>query len=146
MSIELTADQQQALDGGREEPPRVVDPRTHETYVLLRADVYEKVRALIPPSTPGLRIAPGIRRSKEAFLRDLPQLLAKPRHHGWWVAYHGDECLGPARNGEQLLRECERRGVPPDESYFAIVRPHEPEPEEVEPRHSHHFADLEPEP
>lgn len=43
MSIELTDEQVKALDNG-EKPPRVVNPRTKETYVLVQAQLYEKMR------------------------------------------------------------------------------------------------------
>ncbi len=42
---ELTHEQQQALDADPE--PRLLDPRTKQTYVLVRADVYERLRGLL---------------------------------------------------------------------------------------------------
>jgi hypothetical protein len=45
--IELTEQQRQAAVSRPEEPPRLVDPLTRETYVLLRADVYERLRAVV---------------------------------------------------------------------------------------------------
>jgi hypothetical protein len=47
MSIELTPQQQQALEEGQEFPPRVVNPRTNETFVLIHAEMYERVRAVL---------------------------------------------------------------------------------------------------
>ncbi len=44
--IELTDDQLQALEE-QEQPPRVRNPRTQETFVLIRQDVYETVRQII---------------------------------------------------------------------------------------------------
>lgn len=43
MSIELTAQQQQALDALREAVPRVVDPRTNATYVLVPEEEYQAI-------------------------------------------------------------------------------------------------------
>jgi hypothetical protein len=43
--IELTDEQRQAMNG--ESPPRVHDPETNETYILVRSDVYERMRAII---------------------------------------------------------------------------------------------------
>lgn len=43
--IELTQEQRQAVKS--EEPPRLVDPDTNETYVLIKAEVYERVRRLL---------------------------------------------------------------------------------------------------
>jgi hypothetical protein len=43
--IDLSEEQRCELD--RPEPARVRDPQTNETYVLVRADVYERMRAII---------------------------------------------------------------------------------------------------
>jgi hypothetical protein len=43
--IELTQEQRQELDGP--EFARARDPETDHTYVLVRTDVYEKMRAII---------------------------------------------------------------------------------------------------
>lgn len=47
MSVPLTEPLQHALDQRPGEPLRLVDPRTQTAYVLLRADLYERVRTLI---------------------------------------------------------------------------------------------------
>jgi len=44
--IELTEQEQHALDLGPK-PVRLIDPRTNSAYVLLPADVYERVRDLL---------------------------------------------------------------------------------------------------
>jgi hypothetical protein len=43
--IELTGEQRQELDGPV--PARARDPQTNETYVLVRADVYERLRSVL---------------------------------------------------------------------------------------------------
>lgn len=43
--IELTPDQRRALQGM--EVPRVADPDTHQTYVLVREEVYERLKGLL---------------------------------------------------------------------------------------------------
>jgi hypothetical protein len=43
--IELTAEQRQELEGPA--PVRVRDPQTDETYVLVRADDYERIKDLL---------------------------------------------------------------------------------------------------
>jgi hypothetical protein len=43
--IELTEQQQQTLD--REQPPRLIDPRNNTAYVLVRADVFERLKDLV---------------------------------------------------------------------------------------------------
>ena len=47
MSIELTPQQQQALDTKEESPPRVIDPRTNTTYILVPEVDYESIRELL---------------------------------------------------------------------------------------------------
>jgi hypothetical protein len=43
--IELTVQQQQAVDTTPE--PRLIDPRTQKAYVLVGAEVYERIRGLL---------------------------------------------------------------------------------------------------
>ena len=47
MIIELTEEQSKAVDQAGAAPPNVRDPRTQRTYVLVSADVFERVRALV---------------------------------------------------------------------------------------------------
>ncbi len=47
MSIQLTPQQQQALDSQEDSPPRVVDPRTNIGYILVREADYESIRELL---------------------------------------------------------------------------------------------------
>ena len=42
--IELTEQQLQALETTEATPPRIVNPRTNETFVLLRVDDYERLK------------------------------------------------------------------------------------------------------
>ena len=42
--IELTEQQAQALENPEATPPRVVNPRTRETFVLLRVEEYERLK------------------------------------------------------------------------------------------------------
>jgi hypothetical protein len=44
--LELTQQQQQAVDASPE-PPRLLDPRTNKTYVLIGADAYERIKGLL---------------------------------------------------------------------------------------------------
>ena len=45
--IELTDQQQQALTVQAETPPRIVNPRTNERFVLVREDIYETAREIL---------------------------------------------------------------------------------------------------
>jgi hypothetical protein len=44
--IELTEQQRQELNA---DPPRVIDPHTKKTYVLVSEEVYERMQALLIP-------------------------------------------------------------------------------------------------
>ena len=47
--IDLTDEQQHEL--GKAEPAKLRDPSTNETYVLVRADVYERMRTILDGAT-----------------------------------------------------------------------------------------------
>ncbi len=47
MSIQLTPQQQKVLDSQEDKPPRVIDPRTNTSYILLREADYESIRELL---------------------------------------------------------------------------------------------------
>src|SRR5258708_5979138 len=119
MTIELTEEQRQALASRQNGLVEFIDPAPQRRVVLPSAQEYENLRAASDAAPGGPSdtdkfddgIPPGIRRSQEAFWRDLPELLkTKP----WWtrkrdwVAYHGDERVGfprPPRLCLQQLRQ-----------------------------------------
>jgi hypothetical protein len=74
----------------------------------------------------------GIVRSRDAFLRDLPVLMANPRYDRWCVAYCGDERIGIAEFEVELLRECQRRGLHSDQYYIGCIFPHGEDDEEID--------------
>jgi hypothetical protein len=131
----LTAEQRQEIEKAGDEPVRIEDPETHATYVLLRAEVYDRLR---PPPTPEdedlfrMEIPEGIRRSKEAFLRDLPELMTRKRLRGRWALYHGDKRIGIWRNPPAMIRRIVKLGLQMDEYYSDVIEPHPEEPEEIE--------------
>ncbi len=45
--IELTQEQQRVLDEHPGDTPRVIDPRTNTAYVLLRAEVFERLKTAL---------------------------------------------------------------------------------------------------
>ena len=51
MTITLTDDQRRALAEAGDTPPTVTDPETATEYVLIRADVYAKLRAVVDGMT-----------------------------------------------------------------------------------------------
>jgi hypothetical protein len=126
----LTAELRQEIEKAGDEPVRIEDPETQTTYILIRADLYEQIK-------PGTRlenlaayqVPEGIRRSEEAFLRDLPELLARKRLRGRWVLYHGDEQLGIWRSPQRMDRAIVKCGLRNDEYYTGVICPHEEEDE-----------------
>lgn len=75
----------------------------------------------------------GIARSRDAFLRDLPELLANPKYDRWCVVYHGDEQICIAESEAEVVRERIRRGIREDQCYIGCICPHsEDEVEEIE--------------
>jgi hypothetical protein len=141
----LTPEQRQLIEQAGDQPVRIEDPETQRAYMLIRADLYERVRDILEPkSALDVGVPEGIRRSQEAFWRDLPHLLSQRKLRGQWVCYHGDNRIGTG-SYESLIRECLRRGLP-DDSYHLdrIVSRELPpwEPEEVEPLGAHHLDDY----
>jgi hypothetical protein len=51
MGIVLTPEQRQAVAEAGREPPTVIDPETNAAYVLLRREVYERLRRLLDEDT-----------------------------------------------------------------------------------------------
>ncbi len=136
MKIELTAEQEQAAQHGQ--PVEVVDPKTQRAYLVIAREAYEGSRGVLErPTLPASRaeatgIPPGIRRSQEAFWRDLPELLNSKKHHGRWVCYHGDERIGIAREDAELIRQCLRQGLSDDAYYLDVIESRSLAPWEVE--------------
>jgi hypothetical protein len=144
----LTAEQRDEIQKAGDEPIRIEDPETHATYVLLRAEVYEGLKP--PPSPEGdhllnSEIPEGIRRGKEAFLRELPELMARKRLRGRWALYHLDKRIGIWRNPRRMDREILKQRLPEDEIYYGVIAPFPEEPEEVETS-LFEFEEIEPSP
>jgi hypothetical protein len=70
---------------------------------------------------------PGIVKSMQAYLRDLPALLANPKYDRWWVCYHGDERIGIAERGLELIGKCLDRGLKSDQYYIGIIQRQNPD-------------------
>jgi hypothetical protein len=129
----LTPEQRRLVEEAGDRPVRIEDPEMHQAYVLMRADVYERVRNVLEPrSVRDLQVPEGIRKSQEAFFRDLPELLKDRRLRGKYVAYHGDERIGIARDDVPLIPECLRRGLERTEYDILVIEPQSPEPEEID--------------
>ncbi|HYV35786.1 MAG TPA: hypothetical protein VE988_08795 [Gemmataceae bacterium] len=142
MTIVLTDEQHQALRAEQGKPVDVVDPGTNERYVLVAYQEYERVRSLMEPTArpaiaePMEAVPAGILRSQQAFWRDLPHLLAQKKLRGHWVCYRGNERLATAPDNVPLIRKVVQLGIPDDEYYLGVIRPHHIAPwetEEIEP-------------
>jgi len=115
--IELNPDQRQAMAQGQ--PVRIIDPLTHDAYVLVPAAEYEHLAGAPqrPAGQPHAEISPMILRSQEAFWRDLPGLLMDRRNHRKWAAYHDEGRVTIARTKGHAYQECFRRGLNRGEFY-----------------------------
>jgi hypothetical protein len=135
MIIQLPPQYQEALDSSPGEPLQFVDPRTNRAYVL----VPRESLALLGRSGEGEcdggspETPEAFRRSRSAFLRDLPQLLEKKKLYRRWVAYHGEQRLFFGASQAGLYRKCQRAGLAAGECYVGLIRPHPPEPEQTDP-------------
>jgi hypothetical protein len=128
--IELDPEQRQAVARG--EPVQIIDPLTHEAYVVVRAEVYARLAASLPRPAegPDPEISPLMLRSQQAFWRDLPELLKDKRHQGKWVAYHGEERVAFGRSDIEAYQECFRRGLESGEFYVGRL---EADPDGIPP-------------
>jgi hypothetical protein len=125
----ITRELRQAIDQAGDQPVRLEDPERHCAYVLLKEQAYVRLVSGNRAEQVALFDIPaGVRRSQQAFLRDLPELLKDEALRGQWIAYHGDERIGIAPSNEPLLRECARRGLGEDQYDLFIID----ETEEVE--------------
>src|SRR5207248_3126243 len=126
MHIELT--EQERLRAQQGQPVEVIDPQTKETYILIAKPNSEQVQAQ-PTGTGSAAnverrdavIPEGIRLAQEAFRRDLPGLLEQQNLFHQWVAYHRQERIGIARDGNSLLDECIKRGLAENEFYLGWI-------------------------
>jgi hypothetical protein len=117
---ELTEPLRKALEKG--EPVRLRDPGTARVYVLVRAEVFDRLT-----QDEGIPVA--IRESKSAFLRDLPSLLQNSKYDRWSVAYCGNERIGIAESEKEVIEECLKRGLKRDQYYIGVVAPYDHEGE-----------------
>src|SRR5947209_6954343 len=127
--IELTPEQRQAMAQGQ--PVRIIDEITHDAYVLVRAEVFERMAGASqspPAEEVSPLIAPAMLRSQRGFWRDLPELLKNRRNHGKWVAYHGDERVGLGKTRTELYRHCLGRGLRRGEFYIDRIEEAETPP------------------
>jgi hypothetical protein len=47
MNLELTAEERRELRQANREPVRLTDPDTNQEYVLVRADIYDRLKSLL---------------------------------------------------------------------------------------------------
>jgi len=142
----LSAELRQEIEKAGDSPVRIEDPETRTAYVLLKAELYDRIKPVLPSQERTIQEVPeGIRRAREAFLRDLPMLLTRKRLHGRWVLYHGDKQIRISRRTDKLLRECDKRGLAEDDYYLGWIGPHSTDLDDDEIEHSFfEFDDCEP--
>jgi hypothetical protein len=129
----LTPEQRRLIEEAGDRPVRIEDSELHQAYVLIRADLYERVRDVLEaPSVLDLQVPQGIRRSQEAFFRDLPELLKDRKLRGKYAAYHRDERVKVAKSATDVIRECLRRGLADHDYDVFVIEPQSPDPEEID--------------
>jgi hypothetical protein len=130
--IELTPEQLRAVEQG--EPVRVIDPATRDAYIVVRAEVYERLASAgqTPAEETDPEVSRQLLRSAQAFWRDLPELLKRRRNRGKWVAYYGDERIGIASNPRDLVHVCVRRGIEEGEYHLDVIEAKQYPPWHVE--------------
>jgi hypothetical protein len=120
ISDELRRDLQEA--GGK--PLRLRDDETKCEYVVIPADVFDRQAQPAPNPLPPLDDIPeGIRRSRAALRRDLPELLAKRRNRGKWVCYHLETQVGISNDFASLRRLLADKSVPREEYTIEQIGP-----------------------
>jgi hypothetical protein len=77
----------------------------------------------------GEKMAPKILQARQAFRRDLPELLRD--HPRRWVAYHGDQRIAVGATKTALYQDCLRRGLQRDQFLVLLVEPEMPDEIEV---------------
>ncbi len=136
----LTPELRREIEKSGGNPVRLKDPETDIDYVLLKAEQYDRLKP--DPGCEDLQVdqvPEGIRRSKDAFLHELPGLLAQKRLHGRWALYQGDTQIGISRRPDKLLRKAAKLSLKNDEFYLGVIEPHSSELEEIE----HSFFEFE---
>src|SRR6266436_5222609 len=92
---------------------------------------------------PRYPIAPiGIVRSRDAFLRDLPALLANPKYDRWLAVYCGNERIALAETHDEIIRQCKERDLKEDEYYMGCIGSHGEDDDEFESFY-YEFEDIE---
>jgi hypothetical protein len=126
--VTITPEQRHEIEKAGEKPVQLQDPESQATYILLKTEVYERIRPL--PQDEGA-IPEGIRRSQEAFFRDLPGLLGEESLRGQWVAYRGDERVTIGSTQDDVIGEINRRGINDEEFDLFVIEPQTRDTEEV---------------
>jgi hypothetical protein len=149
MRLELSPEQQKAVDAAGGEPVPVVDPRTRRTFVIVPAESCLRTRpSLTEVEDAGVSqinptIPEGLQRSKQAFFRAHPALLKQKKRRGQGAVYHGEKRLGFGATETELYQKCFRRGLKAEEFYVGWIGPQPPEPEEID-RSFFEFEDCPP--
>jgi len=132
MRLDLNDDERRRAQKGQ--AVEVTAPGTDETYVVI-------AKPRCDAEVAAADISEGIRLSQEAYRRDLPDLLRQTSLPGQWVAYHRHERIGIAQDGNTLLDECVRRGLPDGEFFLGWIHPYGLETEEeISSRPGHVFG------
>jgi hypothetical protein len=84
----------------------------------------------------------GIVRSRDAFLRDLPTLLANPKYDRWFALYCGEARVAVAETRVEIRRAVEQQGLRPDEYHIGCIFPRSDEEVEEVDTGFYEFEDI----
>jgi len=105
-------------------------PRTIPEAGLLANEFVSSGELSEQRQSPLPEVPPMIAASLAAFRRALPELLQKRPEQ--WVAYHGEECIGFARDSFPLYRKCYERGLKDNEFVVECIVPEDPPDMDIE--------------
>jgi hypothetical protein len=105
----------------------------YQTQLIAR-EQFEKIRSMLDePKASEVSLETSVKisrimlRSQQAFWRDLPELLKHKKLRGQWVCYRGDERLGIAKTGTELVQKSLKRGLQRGQFYLGRIQ-YEPTP------------------
>ncbi len=153
ITLELTEEQRRQLAASAGAPVQVRDPENNRSYMLVPNEPMtisdftpeqlrrikdsgftpeEILQTITHSAETSYEVHPMMLQSQKAFWRDLPELLKQRRLRGKWVCYHGDERIGIAKTGTELVQTCRERGVSDDEFHLDRIEDHPLPPWEAE--------------
>ena len=124
VAVSLTPEQKQALAQGH--PVRMTDPESQLECVLIASHVYDQFRKAAESDSPHAsgKASVDFEQSRQAFHKELPELLSHPELSGHWVLYQAGRRLTTAGSERELIEECRGRSLKLDDCYLGKIAPY----------------------